>query len=144
MHAPDAATRAARLSPRLEAAQHLVKQSRLPSSLPSSRLLCLPLSGARLCRKAAHACSDCACLPALPDKLRLCTTVVGPLTSDSTASTLLRLRCRCAALLNWCSFEIDYSDAAFKLTPVLAGPRLVAESAHNKTLQLIQCHKQSI
>ena len=88
MHAPDAATRAARLSPRLEAAQHLLKQSSLSSSLPSSRLLCMPLSGARLCRKAAHACSDCACLLALPDKLRHCTTVVGPLTSECTASTL--------------------------------------------------------
>ena len=76
----DAAIRAARLSPRLEAAQHLLKQSNLPSSLPSSRLLCLPLSGARLCLKAAHSCSDCACLPAFPDKLLLCMTVIGPLT----------------------------------------------------------------
>ena len=71
--------------------------SDLPSSLPSSHLLFLPLSGARLRRKAAHACSDCACLPALPDKLRLYTTVVGPLTSESTASTLLLLRCCSAA-----------------------------------------------
>ena len=64
----------------------------LPSSLQSSRLLCLPLSGARLCRKTAHACSDCACLPALPDKLRLCTTVVGLLTV-----TRLRVHCIDAA-----------------------------------------------
>ena len=42
MHPPDAAIRAARLSPRPQAAQHLLKWS----SLPSSRLLCLPLSGA--------------------------------------------------------------------------------------------------
>ena len=41
-HPPAAAIRAARLSARLEAAQHLPKRS----SLPSSRLLCLPLSGA--------------------------------------------------------------------------------------------------
>ena len=41
-HPPDAATSATRLSPRLEAAQHLLKRSSL--ALPSSRLLCLPLS----------------------------------------------------------------------------------------------------
>ena len=61
--------------------------------------LCLPLSGARLCRKATHPCSDCACLPAVPYKLHICTTVVGSLTSQSTASRLLRLRRRGAALL---------------------------------------------
>ena len=90
MHLPDAAIRAAQLFLHLEAARQLLKRS----SLPSSRLpLCLPLRGARLCRKArrrhscrrtpllrvnnadaaaaaapARACSGCACVPAVPDK----------------------------------------------------------------------------
>ena len=51
MHPRDAAIRAACRSPRLEAAQHRLKQS----SMSSSRLLCLPLSGAWLCRKATPA-----------------------------------------------------------------------------------------
>ena len=63
MHPPDAAIRAVRLFPRLEAAQHVLKRQ----SLPFSRLLCLPLTGTRLCRKAA---------PESP--------AVGPLSSEST------------------------------------------------------------
>ena len=46
MRPPDAAISAVRLSPHLEAAQHLLKRP----SLPSSRLLCLPLTCKRLCR----------------------------------------------------------------------------------------------
>ena len=61
-----------------------------------------------------HARSDCACLPVVPDKQRLCTTVVGPLTPSipsqpgclnveplrgSTYSTQLRR-----------SIQIDYSN----------------------------------
>ena len=49
MRPPDAAIHAVRLSPHLEAAQHLLKRP----SLPSSRLLCLPLTCNRLCQKAA-------------------------------------------------------------------------------------------
>ena len=60
--------RAVRLSQHLEAAQHLLKRP----SLPSSRLLCLPLTCNRLCREA--------------------TPAVGPLSSDSTVPTLRRLR----------------------------------------------------
>ena len=127
MHPPDAAIRAAHLSPRLEAAQHLLKRP----SLPSSRLLRLPLTGARLCSKPAPrhacrrapplrvdhgACSDCVCLPVMLDKQRLCTAVLGPLL------TLRQLRRRGAALLIRHNFQIDYSDAAFTLTLVLAGP----------------------
>ena len=49
MRSPDAAIRAVRLSQHLEAEQHLLKRP----SLPSSRLLCLPLTCNRLCQKAA-------------------------------------------------------------------------------------------
>ena len=67
----------------------------------------------------------------VPDKPRLCTRIEGPLTSESTASTL-----RCGAtLLIRLSIQLDYSDAAFTLTLTLAGPMPAAESAHNKTLQ---------
>ena len=91
MHPPEAAICEAAWPidpPGLEAEQHLLKWS----SLPSSRLLRLPLSSARAtaprhaCRKSPlirvdcadavvvvalpHACSDCACLPVVPDKLR--------------------------------------------------------------------------
>ena len=41
------------------------------------------------------ACSDCACLSVVPDKPRLCTPVVGSLTSEATALTLLRISCHC-------------------------------------------------
>ena len=81
--------------PRSTAVEPAIEPAILSPSVPASQRR----PGARLCRTTAHACSDCACLPALPDKLRLCTTVVGPLTSESTASTLLRLRRCCAALL---------------------------------------------
>ena len=149
---PDAAIRAARLSPRLEAAQQLLKQS----SLPSSRFLCLPLSGARLCRKAAsrhacrrtpllrvnlndaaavsaapHACSDCACLPVVPYKPPM-HAYRRTLTAEPTASTQQCLWCRCATLLIRHSIQLD-CDAA--LTWIRAGPRPAAELAHNKTLQ---------
>ena len=67
----------------------------------------------------------------VPDKPRLCTRIEGPLTSESTASTL-----RCGAtLLIRLSIQLDYSDAAFTLTLTRAGPMPAAESAHNKTLQ---------
>ena len=87
MHPPDAAIRAARLSLRLQAAQHLLKRS----SLPSSRLLCLPLSGAAIpldvpdaaaAAAPPHSCSNCACLHVMPDKPRLCILIVGTLTSE--------------------------------------------------------------
>ena len=68
MHPPDAAIRAARLSPRLEAAQHLPKRL----SLPSSRLLGLP--------------------SAVPDRPLPATPVVGSLSSESTVQTLRWLR----------------------------------------------------
>ena len=127
MHPPDAAISAVRLSQHLEAAQHLLKRP----SLPSSRLLCLPLTCNRLCREAAprHACSrtpllrvnraDTAAVAALP---RAC--------SDCA------LRRRDAALLIRHDIQIHYSNAAFTSTVVLAGPRPAAESAHNMTLQL--------
>ena len=51
----------------------------------------------------------------VPDKPRLCTRIEGPLTSESTASTL-----HCGAVT---------------LTLTRAGPMQAAESAHNKTLQ---------
>ena len=73
MHPPDAAIRAAHLSLRLQAAQHL-------SSLPSSRLLCLPLSGG--CGAAIPLAVPERPLPATPD--------VGPLASESAVPTLLR------------------------------------------------------
>ena len=41
------------------------------------------------------ACSDCACLSVVPDKQRLCTPVVGSLTSEATALTLLRISFHC-------------------------------------------------
>ena len=39
--------------------------------------------------------SDCVCLPAVPDKLRHCSPVMGPLTSETTALRLLRINCHC-------------------------------------------------
>ena len=77
IHLPDAAIRAARLSLRLQAAQHLLKRS----SLPSSRLLCLPLSGAAIPLAVLE-----RPLPATID--------VGPLASESAVPTLRRLRLR--------------------------------------------------
>ena len=74
MHPPDAAIRAARLSLRLQAAQHLLKRL----SLPSSRLLCLSLSGA-------------AILPAVPERPLPAASDVGPLASESAVLTLRRL-----------------------------------------------------
>ena len=71
----------------------------------------------------------------VPDKPRLCTRIEGPLTSESTASTLRRFWRRGATLLIRLSIQLDYSDAAFTLTLTLAGPMPAAESAHNKTLQ---------
>ena len=62
MHPPDAAIRAARLYPRLEAAQHMLKRS----NLPAKRLLCLPLRGG-------------ASLPAVLDGPLPSTPAVGPL-----------------------------------------------------------------
>ena len=127
MRSPDAAIRAVRLSQHLEAEQHLLKRP----SLPSSRLLCLPLTCKRLCREAAphHACrrtpllrvnrADTAAVAALP---RAC--------SDCA------LRRRDTAPLIQHNIHIDYSNAAFTSPVVLAGPRPAAESAHNKTLQL--------
>ena len=132
MRPPDAAIHAVRLSPHLEAAQHLLKRL----SLPSSRLLCLPLICNRLCREAAprHACrrtpllrfnrADTAAVVALP---RAC--------SDCA------LRRRDAALLIRHDIQIHYSNAAFTSTVVQAGPRPAAESAHNMTLQLISKNK---
>ena len=77
MHTPDAAIRAARLSLRLQAVQHLLKRS----SLPSSRLLCLPLISA-------------AILPAVPERQLLATPDVEPLASESAVLTLRRLLLR--------------------------------------------------
>ena len=77
MHPPDATIRAARLSPpRLQAARHL-KQS----SLPSSRLLCLPHSGA-------------ASLPAVPERPHPTKSALGPISSEPTVLVLRRLRRR--------------------------------------------------
>ena len=75
MHPVDAAICAARLSPRLQTTQHLLKRS----SMPSSRLLCLSLSGA-------------ASLPAVLERPLPATPDVGPLFSESTVHTLWRLR----------------------------------------------------
>ena len=36
---------------------------------------------------------------------------------------------------SWISIQLDYSDVAFTLTLIQAGPMPAAESAHNKTLQ---------
>ena len=66
-HPPDAGTSAARLSQRLEAAQHLLERL----SLPSSRLLCLPLSRA-------------ASLQAVPERPLPDTPGLGRLSSKST------------------------------------------------------------
>ena len=77
IHSSDAAIRAARLSPRLQAAQHLLKRQ----SLPSSRLLCLPLSGA-------------ANLPTVPERPLLASPAVGPLPSELALPALQRLRLR--------------------------------------------------
>ena len=41
------------------------------------------------------ACSDCACSSVVPEKPRLCTPVVGSLTSEATALTLLRISYHC-------------------------------------------------
>ena len=75
---PSARPLPASLSPRL------LKRS----SLPSSRLLCLPLSGA-------------ASLPAVLERLLPATPAVGPLSSDSSVSTLRRL-CSALRLLRPC------------------------------------------
>ena len=77
MHCPDAAICAASLSPRPQAAQHLLKWP----SLPSSHLLCLLLSGA-------------ASLPTVPERSLPATPAVGALSSESTVHTLQRLRLR--------------------------------------------------
>ena len=45
------------------------------------------------------------------------------------------VRRRYAALLIRHDIQIDYSNAAFTSTVVLAGPRPAAELAHNMTLQ---------
>ena len=66
-HTPDTDTSAARLSQRLEAAQHLLERL----SLPSSRLLCLPLSRA-------------ASLQAVPERPLPDTPGLGRLSSKST------------------------------------------------------------
>ena len=70
MHPPDAAIRAASLSPRPQAVQHLHKCL----SLPSSRLLCLSLNGAASCaRKATPAWTlrqfNCRCHFSSPTSL---------------------------------------------------------------------------
>ena len=57
-----------------------------------------------------HACSDCACLPVVPDKPCLCTPVVGPLTSEFTALMLPWLLRRGASVLLRRSIQIDYSN----------------------------------
>ena len=137
--APAQSVEPAILTPAVPAAQWrpAVLKGRSPprppqDSTPPSKL-CRRCGG---CGTASRpACSDCACLPAVLDKQRLCTPVVGPLTSESTALTLLKLRRRGAALLIRHNIQMNSSNAAFKLTLVLAGPRPAAESAHNKNLQ---------
>ena len=118
--------RAARLSPLLEAAQHLLKRS----SLPASHLLCLPLIGAQLCEAAPRhacrrtpllrvngadaaafaelpcACSNCACLPVVPDKQSFCTPVVGPQLSK-------RRFCSCGAAAQPHSFYTVLTNSLF-------------------------------
>ena len=80
------------------------------------------------------ACSDCAFMPAVHDKPRLCTRIEGPLTSEFTASTL-RLFWRSGATLHIrLSVQLDYSDAAFTLTLTWADPMPGTELAHNKNL----------
>ena len=110
-HAPEAATRAARPSPRLEAAQRRPERS----SRASSRLPCLPLSGARPCRKAAPRRPSlvleaaqhllrrsslpycCACPSAgRAERPPPAAPAEGPRSSDSTVPTLRRLRRRLA------------------------------------------------
>ena len=122
--------RAVRLSQHLEAAQHLLKRP----SLPSSRLLCLPLTCKRLCREAAprHACSRTPFLRVN----RADTAAVAALPRACSDCALRRRDGGDAALLIRHNIQIDYSDTAFTSTVVLAGPRPAAESAHNKTLQL--------
>ena len=71
----------------------------------------------------------------MPDKPRLFMCIEGPLTSESTASTLRRFWRRGATLLIRLSIQLDYNDAAFTLTLTRAGPTPAAESAHNKTLK---------
>ena len=137
MHPPDAGIRAASRSQRLEAAQQLLKWS----SLPSSRLLCLPPSCAMLCPAPGCAkgssqprmpynpsppsqlcrlwcCCYCAwhCLSACGTKQAApLTPIIRPLISKSTAlpATLLRLQRHRASLFIWRSIRIDYSYAAF-------------------------------
>ena len=69
----------------------------------------------------ARACSDCACLPMVPDKQRLCTPVVGrlgPLTASESTRPRRQLRRRrgvaallistqCSDRLQRCSIQID-------------------------------------
>ena len=63
-----------------------------------------------------YACSDCACLHVVPDKPRLCTLVVGPLTSECD-----RVRCMDAAAIH-CHFSSPNSLAvtvSYSKTPSL-------------------------
>ena len=104
MRPPHAAISAVRLSPHLEAAQHLLKRP----SLPSSRLLCLPLICNRLCREAAprHACRR-------TPLLRVNRADTAEVAALSRACSDCALRRRDAALLIRHNIQIDYSNAAF-------------------------------
>ena len=70
-------------------------------------------AAAALPHGGAHACSDCACLPVVPDKPLLCTHIVRPITSESTQAPVTRALRRLRARRRR-RRQIYYSDAAFK------------------------------
>ena len=132
MHSSDAAIRAARLSPRLQATQHLLKRQ----SLPSSRLPCLPLSGA-------------ASLPTVPERPLPASPAVRPLSSESAVSALQRLRLRLtsaqtAPVCLWC----PTSRASARLSTLSSGhsPQSATESATwtlRRSAPLSHCQSRS-
>ena len=116
------------------------------STTPLLRVSCV---GAAAVAAPPHVCSDCACLPVVPDKPRICTlvdVVVGPLTSECdrvrymdaaafsspkslpvTVSEVTSTQARRLQASNPVSNQLQ------QLSPACRRP--AAESAHNKTLQ---------
>ena len=108
IHRSDAAIRAARLPPRLEAAQHLPTRS----SLPSSRQLCLPNSGASSLPTVPAGRSP----PYLPR-----TTLLRVNCADAAADAAPPQDCYCCACLLWCPI----SRPAARLSSGLSPPSLL-------------------
>ena len=108
--------------------------------LPWDPLIIVNCADAAAVAAPPHACSDCACLPSVPDKPRLGTPVVGPLASESTAiatsalsnsplqcKSRARFRCPCATM-----FACSSGPSPPPPPSVLSSERIPLDSPRHK------------